>query len=89
MLRINSRTDGAHLERVLQLMEAWGYPRRGADWLRRRRLLAILVLAVLSWCALVGFGFAAYFVAGEIFDVLRDLIEARPRAGLPLASTPR
>ena len=70
-------------------MEAWGYPREGADWLRRRRLLAILVLAALSWCAVVGLGFLIYFVAGEIFDVVGDLVEIPPKAGLPGASTPR
>ena len=70
-------------------MEAWGYPRRGADWLRRRRLLAILVLAVLSWCVMVGLGFLVYFLAGEILDVVHDLVDTQAHARFPPTSTPR
>ena len=70
-------------------MEAWGYPRRGADWLRRRRLLAILVLAVLSWCVMVGLGFLVYFLAGEILDVVHDLVDTQADTRFPLASTQR
>ena len=37
------------METIFRRLEAWGYPVAVIDWLRKRRLLVIVVLAVLSW----------------------------------------
>jgi len=37
------------VETIFRRLEAWGYPVAAIDWLRKRRLLVIVVLAVLSW----------------------------------------
>lgn len=48
------------MERIYKLLLAAGYPTDGVDWLRRRRLLTICVLAVASWALFIGIGWFAY-----------------------------
>lgn len=52
------------------MMEAMGYPRRGSDWLRRKRGWVIVVLAVFAWIAVVGFGFGLIQLGREVLDLL-------------------
>ena len=61
------------MERVLQLMEAWGYPRSGTDWLRRRRLLAIVVMALLSWALFGIVVLGIHFLSQEFASLVADL----------------
>lgn len=42
------------MERVYLMLQAFRYPSEGIDWLRRRRLLVILVLAVAAWALFIG-----------------------------------
>lgn len=42
------------MERLFEQLEAWGYPSAAIEGLRRRRLLLICLLGVLSW-AILGF----------------------------------
>ena len=44
------------LERIYQLLLTVGYPASGVDWLRRRRLLTISILAICSWALFIGLG---------------------------------
>lgn len=37
------------MERIYDWLAAIGYPERNLDWLRRRRLPIIIVLAAASW----------------------------------------
>ncbi|SEQ47789.1 hypothetical protein SAMN05428969_3196 [Devosia sp. YR412] len=48
------------MEIVFRRLESWGFPRAGTDWLRRRRLVTILVLAILSWVLFIGVGVLSY-----------------------------
>lgn len=41
------------MERVFQLFESLGYPRRGTNWLRHKRGWVIMLLAVMSWLPLL------------------------------------
>jgi hypothetical protein len=41
------------MDRVYNVLLSLGYPRAGIDWLRRHRLLTILVLAALSWLPVI------------------------------------
>lgn len=79
----------ARVEKLFQLLEACGYPKGAADWLRRRRLLVIAALAVLSWLVLLAIGSAVVFLFFEFADLFHDLTDSGPRP-LPLGlSTPR
>jgi hypothetical protein len=44
------------MERVFVWLLAAGYPEKGVDWLRRRRTLILIVLALLSWALFIGLG---------------------------------
>jgi len=44
----------------LRRIEAWGYPKPATDWLRRHRLLTIVVLAAGSWAGLLALIVALY-----------------------------
>jgi len=55
-------------------MEAWGYPKRGTDWLRRQRLLILITLVLLSWVLFVLAILLAASVFGQIAEMVVDLI---------------
>ena len=42
------------MERVFTWLLAAGYPDKGVDWLRQRRMLVVIVLALLSWALFIG-----------------------------------
>lgn len=42
------------MERLYQMLQAFGYPTEGIDWLRQRRLLVIVGLAVAAWALVLG-----------------------------------
>jgi len=44
------------LERIYELLLTAGYPLGGVDWLRRHRLLTIIVMAVAAWGLFIGVG---------------------------------
>lgn len=44
------------MQRIYDWLIATGYPERGVDWIRRRRLPIIIGLAVLSWALVLGAG---------------------------------
>ena len=56
------KQTSAGLEFIYRRLEAWGYPRAGVDWLRRRRLLVIVVLAALCWVVCIALVMAALAV---------------------------
>ena len=80
---------GWSVERVFQLMEAWGYPKAATDWLRRRRLIIIAMMAILSWCVFLALGWAILFLIGEFADLLGDLSMPADISPIRPASTPR
>ena len=47
---------GGQMERVYRLASSLGFPKSGVEWLRRHRLLLIIILAAASW-ALVALAF--------------------------------
>lgn len=53
------------MERVFAWLLAAGYPQQGIDWLRRRRLAVLIVLALLSWVLLIGLAWLLFNVGGE------------------------
>lgn len=53
---------------MYKVLEACGYPRAGTDWLRRRRLLVVLVLAILSWLLFLLLGGMIYLVALQVIE---------------------
>lgn len=57
------------MERVFLLMEAWGYPRQGTDWLRKRRLFVIAALAILCWLVFLLAGWTVYAVVGQLAEL--------------------
>jgi len=48
------------LERVYQLLLTAGYPPLGVDWLRRHRLLTIIVAAIAAWGLFILLGWLAW-----------------------------
>lgn len=66
----NDQAMGVGMERIFKRLERWGIPLESLDWLRRRRLLVIVVIALVGWIAALAVGFAAYFVAGEVGELL-------------------
>jgi hypothetical protein len=48
------------LERVYQLLLTAGYPALGVDWLRRHRLLTIIVAAIAAWGLFILLGWLAW-----------------------------
>jgi hypothetical protein len=42
------------MERLYQMLEAFGYPAEGIDWLRRHRLVVVLGLAAAAWALVIG-----------------------------------
>ncbi|HEV7345674.1 MAG TPA: hypothetical protein VGN60_08610 [Devosia sp.] len=62
------------LERVFILAEYVGFPKPVTEWLRHRRIVVIILLAILSWCIFALLAFALFFVGTEIFDVLNDAV---------------
>jgi hypothetical protein len=57
-------------------LEAWGYPRVGIDWFRRRKLLTIAILAALSWFALMLVFLGLSYLANEFADIVRGFFLA-------------
>tara|TARA_R110002020_G_scaffold475790_1_gene712328 strand:+ start:4997 stop:5203 length:207 start_codon:yes stop_codon:yes gene_type:complete len=55
------------VEVIFRRLEAWGYPAAGLAWLRRRRLLVIIILAILSWICFLALFLAAYAVGTQVF----------------------
>lgn len=53
-------TRSTEMEIVFRRLESWGFPRAGTDWLRRRRLVTILVLAILAWALFIAVGVVAF-----------------------------
>jgi hypothetical protein len=56
------------IDNLYRLIETWGYPRAGTDWLRRHRVWFIVILACLAWAAFVLVGWAAIAVLTWFFD---------------------
>lgn len=56
------------MERVYRILEACGYPSEATDWLRRRRLLVVLVLAAVSWIIFLVLGGMIYALALQFID---------------------
>lgn len=54
------------MERIFKNLQAWGFPQAGIDWLRRRRLLVIILLAAISWVAFAGLAVAIYLLASHL-----------------------
>jgi hypothetical protein len=77
------------VERVFLLMEAWGYPRRGTDWLRRRRLLVIAVLATLSWVLVLAVCWTAYILMTQLAGSVGGVSVSAMKPSPPASSTPR
>ena len=64
------------MEALFRRLEAWGYPREALEWLRRHRLLAIVILAVASWfCFLVLF-LGAYFLGSQLYGIITGITAA-------------
>lgn len=42
------------MERIYRLLQAYGYPPEGIDWLRQRRFRVIVVLAAGAWALVIG-----------------------------------
>lgn len=42
------------MERIYRLLQAYGYPPDGIDWLRQRSLPVILFLAACAWALVIG-----------------------------------
>lgn len=55
------------MNRIFDLLLAFGYPKVAVDWLRRRRLLVIIVLAGLSWALFIGLGWLAAGLFWRLF----------------------
>jgi len=55
------------MDRIFDMLLAAGYPRVGVDWLRRRRLLVIIVLAGVSWALFIGLGWLAVGLFWRLF----------------------
>lgn len=41
------------MERIYRLLQAYGYPADGIDWLRQRRLRVIVFLAAAAWALVI------------------------------------
>lgn len=54
------------MDNIYRRIEAWGYPRRGTDWLRRQRVLVIILLAVLSWSLCIALLVGIYFLGAQL-----------------------
>ena len=65
------------MERLYSRLEAWGYPRVGVDWLRRRKLLTIAILGALSWVLFMIVFFGLSYLASELADLAGNLILIR------------
>ena len=50
------------MDRLYELLAAAGYPQEAIDWLRRHRLSAILMLAVVAWMPFVLLGWVIWSV---------------------------
>lgn len=50
------------MDRLYELLAAAGYPQKAIDWLRRHRLSAILMLAVVAWMPFVLLGWVIWSV---------------------------
>ena len=50
------------MERIYQLLEAYGYPAKGIDWLRQRRLPVILFLGAAAWALAIGLTWLAIWL---------------------------
>jgi hypothetical protein len=54
------------MERLIELLEAMGYPEEGISWLRRHRLLIIIGLAGLSWLVVGILAWAVWVLVSSI-----------------------
>ena len=66
----NDQAMGVGMERIFKRLERWGLPLESLEWLRRRRLLVIVVIALVGWIAALAVGLAAYFVASDLGELL-------------------
>lgn len=57
------------VERIYKILLSYGYPPKAVDWLRRHRLMIIILLALLCW--------AITFVVGWwIWSVVRMIVSS-------------
>ncbi len=59
------------LDDIYRLLETWGYPRQGIDWLRRHRAWVIVGLALLAWGVLIA---TIWLVTATVWLVLHTTI---------------
>lgn len=50
------------VEQIYQLLLAAGYPLRGVDWLRQRRLATVIVAAIAAWALFIALGWLAWVI---------------------------
>ena len=60
------------MEALFRRLEAWGYPAPAIDWLRKRRLLVIVILALLSWTVLAVLAIGIYSAGGFVTTTLNS-----------------
>lgn len=65
------------METIYRRLEAWGCPLAAIDWLRNRRLLVIVVLALLSWVSVVAIGMGLHAIATQLWFPLGGGVAAR------------
>lgn len=76
---------GVFLESIYRFLFKMGYPLAAIAWLRRRRLLTILVLAVLSWALVFALVVLGWHATGLIVELLAP---AQPEAAEMLPVLP-
>lgn len=50
------------MDRFYQLLLDAGYPREGVDWLKRHRLITIVILALAAWGLFIGIGWMIWSI---------------------------
>ena len=48
------------MDSLYRLLTALGYPPEGIDWLRKRRLLVIVLLAIAAWALFIAAGWLVW-----------------------------